>query len=213
MFQLCLSCSSIDINLTDKKGRTPLTEAVAFKRIRMLRTLLTREDIEVNKIGRAGWSPLTRAASPEGSLPMVWLLLQHPQIEICKVDGRKQTALQSSLMSGDIRIIRLLSLGSQNYVDVKTQRRELEKELCSREDVDVNRPGYAGFTPLNYAQGDIKGLLRNVNQRKCHLNFDFNTNPVTPTAMADTQSLRNGDSNDKADPVHSLPFLSRSFSM
>ena len=68
MFQLCLSRSSIDVNLSDRKGRTPLTEAVAFKRIRMLRTLLMREYIEVNKIGRAGWSPLTRAASPEGNL-------------------------------------------------------------------------------------------------------------------------------------------------
>ena len=188
-----------------------MTEAVAFKRIRMLRTLLMREDVEVNKIGRAGWSPLTRAASPEGNLPMVWLLLQHPQIETLMVDSRKQTALQSSLMSGDIKIIRLLSLGSQNYVDMRTQRRELEKELCSREDVDVNRPGYAGFTPLNYAQGDIKELLQNVNQRRRQLNFDLNKNPVTQTAMADTQSLRHGDSNDNS--VDSLPYLSRSFSM
>ena len=127
------------------------------------------------------------------------------------VDGRKQTALQSSLMSGDIRIIRLLSLGSQNYVDMKTQRRELEKELCSREDVDVNRPGYAGFTPMNYAQGDIKELLQNVKKRRHQLNIDLNKNPMTPTTMADTQSLRHCDNNDNS--VDSLPYLSRSFSM
>ena len=213
MFQLCISCSSIDVNLPDGKGRTPLTEAVAFKRIRMLRTLLMREDIEVNKTGRAGWSPLTRAASPEGNLAMVWLLLQHPQIELRMVDGRRLTALQSSLMSGDIKIIRLLSLGSQNYVDMKTARRELERELCSREDVDVNRPGYAGFTPLNYARGEIKELLQKVNQRRRQINFKLNKNHVTPLAMTDTQSLRNSDSNDNDDSIDSLPYLSRSFSM
>merc|ERR1711974_69750 len=99
--------------------------------------------------------------------------------ELRMVDGRKQTALQSSLMSGDIEIIRLLSLGSQPYVEMKTQRKELERKLCSREDVDVNRPGYAGFTPLNYAQGDIKDLLQNVNQRRRQINFDLNKNHVT----------------------------------
>merc|ERR1712126_515306 len=102
------------------------------------------------------------------------------------------------------------SLGSQNYVDVKTQRRELEKELCSREDVDVNRPGYAGFTPLNYAKGDIKELLQNVNKRRHQINCDLNKDPVAPLPMADTQSLRNDDSDD---PVDNLACLSRSFSM
>ena len=213
LFQLCLSCSSIDVNLLDVKGRTPLTEAVAFKRMWMLRTLLKREDIEVNNIGRAGWSPLTRAASPEGNLTMVWLLLQHPQIEINMVDGRKQTALQSSLMSGDIDIIRLLSLGSQPYVEVKKQRKELEKELCSREDIDVNRPGYAGFTPLNYAQDDIKDLLQKVNRRKHQINFESKNYQVTPTTLTDTQSLRNIDENDPAEQFNSLPYLSRSYSM
>jgi len=163
LFQLCLSCPSIDVNLSDMKGRTPLTEAVAFKRIWMLKTLLKREDIDVNKTGRAGWSPLTRAASPEGNLTLVWLLLQHPQIEKSMVDGRKQTALQSSLMSGDIDIIRLLSLGSQRFVEVKTQRRELEKGLCSREDVDVNRPGYAGFAHFSI---HLETLLTMTLQKK-----------------------------------------------
>ena len=180
----------------------------------MLRTLLKKEDIVVNNTGRAGWSPLTRAASPEGNLTLVWLLLQHPQIELRMVDGRKQTALQSSLMSGDINVIRLLSLGSQNYVDKKIQRRELEKELCSREDIDVNRPGYAGFTPLNYARDDIKELLQRVNQRRLQINFEFKKNPVTPMMKIETQSLRNGDINNAtADQIDSLSYLSRSFSM
>ena len=213
LFQLCLSCSSIDVNLSDMKGRTPLTEAVAFKRIWMLKTLLKREDIDVNKTGRAGWSPLTRAAAPEGNLTLVWLLLQHPQIEKSMVDGRKQTALQSSLMSGDINIIRLLSLGSQPYIEVKTQRRELVKELCSRKDVDVNRPGYAGFTPLNYAQDEIKELLQKVNQSKPQINFDLKNYPVTPMTLTDTQSLRNIDNNDPTEQINRLPFLSRSFSL
>ena len=174
----------------------------------MLRTLLKRAEIEVNKIGRAGWSPLTRAASPEGSVTMVWHLLQHPKIKIDMLDGRGQTALQSSLMSGDLNVIRLLSTGSQTYINMRTQMRELEKELCSREDIDVNRPGYADYTPLNYAQDDIKGLLQRVNQRR---NRNNNQAEKSSVMMAENQSLYESDMFEAGDQVEGI--LCRTYSM
>ena len=208
MFELLISCPSIDVNLQDSKSRTPLTEAVAFRRLRMLRTLLKRSEIEVNKIGRAGWSPLTRAASPEGNVTMVWHLLQHPEIKIDMLDGREQTALQSSLMSGDLNVIRLLSTGSQTYINMRTQMRELEKKLCSREDIDVNRPGYADYIPLNYAQDDVKRLLQRVNQRRNRNNNQPGKNSVM---MAENQSLYESDMFEAGDQVESI--LCRTYSM
>ena len=162
----------------------------------------------VNKIGRAGWSPLTRAASPEGSLTMVWHLLQHPKIKIDMLDGREQTALQSSLMSGDLNVIRLLSTGSQTYINMRTQMRELEKELCSREDINVNRPGYADYIPLNYAQDDIKGLLQRVNQRRNQNNKQPGKSSLM---MAENQSLYESDLFEAGVQVESI--LCRTYSM
>ena len=208
MFQLLMSCTSIDVNLQDSKLRTPLTEALAFSRLRMLRTLLKRAEINVNKIGRAGWSPLTRAASPEGSVTMVWHLLQHPEIKIDMLDGREQTGLQSSLMSGDLNVIRLLSTGSQTYINMRAQMRALEKELCSREDINVNRPGYADYIPLNYAQDDIKGLLQRVNQRRNRKNKQPGKSSVM---MAENQSLYESDMFEAGDQVESI--LCRTYSM
>ena len=48
----------------------------------------------------------------------------------------------------------------------------------------MNRPGYAGSTPLNYAKDGIKELLQNVNLRNQSI------------GMIETQSLRRGDNDD-----------------
>ena len=126
------------------------------------------------------------------------------------LDDREQTALQSSLMSGDLNVIRLLSTGSQTYINMRTQMRELEKELCSREDIDVNRPGYADYIPLNYAQDDIKGLLQRVNQRR---NRNNNQPGKSFVMIAENQSLYESDMFEAGDHFESIFCRSRTYSM
>ena len=79
---------------------------------------------------------------------------------------------------------------------------ELEKELCLREDINVNRPGYADNIPLNYAQDD-------VNRRRNRNNKQPGKSSVM---MAENQSLYESDMFEAAgDQVENI--LCRTYSM
>ena len=86
--------------------------------------------------------------------------------------------------------------------------RELEKYLCSREDIDVNRPGYADYIPLNYAQDDVKRLLQRVNQRR---NRNNNQPGKSSVMLTKNQSLYESAIIEAGDQVESI--LCRTYSM
>ena len=86
--------------------------------------------------------------------------------------------------------------------------RELEKKLCSREDIDVNRPGYADYIPLNYAQDDVKRLLQRVNQRRNRNNKQPGKGSVM---MAENQTMYESDMFEAGVQVESI--LCRTYSM
>lgn len=161
IIHLLLAKDGIRVNFNgDIHGDTPLMMAVKRGLVGVVKSLLSRDDLEPNIVNNGGHHVLETAAGL-GHIGIVKLLLDHPDIDpnFASRDGR------TALMQADRPDVVKLLLG-QDGIDINQQDNsgwtalcmaacfrnfEAAKILLEREDVNINLPDNSGWTPLFWA--------------------------------------------------------------
>jgi ankyrin repeat protein len=138
-----LSTPSIDVNLADSRGRSPLFWACGSGRSSAVRLLLSHSSIKVNAMTSRTETALSWACS-SGHVSCVKLLLQRGDLDVnAHIGEHGFTALM---------------------VAVANSQRDVTELLLSRADIDVNstpsNPNFAGWTALTFSSSeDMSSLL------------------------------------------------------
>lgn len=124
LFEWALSLDgTVDVNVSDQVGETPLHRAIRGGKMTRLKLLLKRKDILLNEPSRGGISPLTQAVMlGRKGLEAVKILLAH-EVDVNHMSGRLTPIAISNRQN------------SAAMVEV----------LLTRSDLDLN---YGGFRPL-----------------------------------------------------------------
>ncbi|PWW73768.1 ankyrin, partial [Tuber magnatum] len=101
-----LDCG-VDPNTRYSDCRTILSHAAEAGCVNVVQTLITRNDVDVNVLDRAGKGPLSLAAR-SGHKEVVELLLGHKDISINSTDCLSQTALLCASISGRTEVVEVL---------------------------------------------------------------------------------------------------------
>ena len=95
-------------------GCTPLNIAFSLNHVKIVHSLLMRDDLAVNTSDRKGCTPLYYAAQ-EGHIEIVQLLLQHPNIDVNQHDRQHAiTPLFIASIQGHVEIVRLLLFATKH---------------------------------------------------------------------------------------------------
>ena len=138
-----LATPSIDVNLADSRGRSPLFWACGSGRSSAVRLLLSHSSIKVNAMTSRTETALSWACS-SGHVSCVKLLLQRGDLDVnAHIGEHGFTALM---------------------VAVANSQRDVTELLLSRADIDVNstpsNPNFAGWTALTFSSSeDMSSLL------------------------------------------------------
>ncbi|KAH2484067.1 hypothetical protein KXV28_003703 [Aspergillus fumigatus] len=110
---LLLAEPNVDVNTVNQLERpfpdrsTSLHHAVQARDVRIMRLLLTKEDLDPNVADHQKWTPLCWAAS-QGDVEMVDLLLTRPEIRINGVEGEEVPPLCLAAREGHTQVVRRL---------------------------------------------------------------------------------------------------------
>ncbi|KAL2826392.1 ankyrin repeat-containing domain protein [Aspergillus cavernicola] len=106
--KLLLRYASVDPNWRDGQQRSPLFEALRPRRnLPLLRPLVGRSDLDVNRRGSEGLTPLCFAVR-SGDIEVVELLLGHPGIDVHGTCAAGRTALSYAANSRRVQLVDLL---------------------------------------------------------------------------------------------------------
>ena len=166
-----------DINQSDCMGYTALAWSAAQGNEEVVQLLLSRNDVNANKVGsRYGQTPLWSASS-NGREGVVRLLLARNDVNANKPNSNGETPLWRASNNGHEGVVKLLL--ARNDVDANKPDRYrttpllkassfchegVVKLLLARNDVNANKPDGQGRTPLWQAsyyghEGVVKLLL------------------------------------------------------
>ncbi|MCP4747666.1 MAG: hypothetical protein GY874_16220 [Desulfobacteraceae bacterium] len=188
-----------DVNHANKNGITPLIATACFDHIEIVKLLLSRPEIDVNKTDvYDGETPLIAAACFD-HIEIVKLLLSRPEIDVNLANSRGWTALFCATWNGHIDAVK--ELLSHPDIDVNKDssrgwtalfcatwngRVDAVKELLSHPDIDVNKAtNNSGSTPLYSAA--YYGFIEIVKLLLSHPDIDVNetdNNGQTPLYRA-----------------------------
>ncbi|TFK20827.1 hypothetical protein FA15DRAFT_110402 [Coprinopsis marcescibilis] len=104
-----MGVEGVDVNLADQDGQTALFAAVSYRHAGVVRAILAREGVDVNR-GTPGWcrgTPLTLACH-NGHSGIIQLLLEVEGIDVNGVTSDGRTALMLAAQDGRCDIIRML---------------------------------------------------------------------------------------------------------
>ncbi len=101
------SLQEVNINDTDKYGRTALRAAVSQRNLKVIPALLRREDIDVNLEDKEGLTPLLQSMW-DGSGRTTKLLLQHPQIDVNHRDKNLEPPLLYAVQHSNAKAVKHL---------------------------------------------------------------------------------------------------------
>lgn len=138
-----LATPSIDINLSDSRGRSPLFWACGTGRSEAVRLLLSHDSIKVNTMTSRTETALSWACS-SGNASCVKLLLERGDLDVnAHIGEHGFTALMVAVANSQLQVTEL---------------------LLSRADIDVNsnpsNPNFAGWTALTFSSSeDMSSLL------------------------------------------------------
>ena len=158
IIDLLLAQDSVDVNF---QGRdTALMKATKSGLVEVVRSLLTRVDLDPNIVDSDGNHVLGTAAA-RGDIDIAKLLLGHPDIDPNFMAGGGRTALMEATRPDMVKL-----LLDQKGIEVNGQDNlgwtalclaacysniGIAKLLLEREDIDVNLPANGGLTPLCWA--------------------------------------------------------------
>jgi serine/threonine-protein phosphatase 6 regulatory ankyrin repeat subunit B len=189
---LLLAQPNVDVNAVSQLERpfpdrsTSLHHTVQARDVRIMRLLLTKEDLDPNVADHQKWTPLCWAAS-QGDVEMVDLLLTRPEIRINGVEGEEVPPLCLAAREGHTQVVRrllqypgigmdqawgaylppLLAAITTGHSDVAMQL------LASGKQLNVNIQTYATESALSLAARH--GDLQVVNSILCDSRTDRNS--------------------------------------
>ncbi|KAF4233510.1 hypothetical protein CNMCM8980_010241 [Aspergillus fumigatiaffinis] len=189
---LLLAEPNVDVNAVNQLERpfpdrsTSLHHTVQARDVRIMRLLLTKEDLDPNVADHQKWTPLCWAAS-QGDVEMVDLLLTRPEIRINGVEGEEVPPLCLAAREGHTQVVRrllqypgidmdqgwgaylppLLAAITTGHSDVAMQL------LVSGKQLNVNIQTYAKESALSLAARH--GDLQVVNSILCDSRTDGNS--------------------------------------
>ena len=146
--------------------------------IEIVRMLLTRSDIDVNKTDGSRFTALMYAIT-EGNIEIVQILLTRSDIDVNMENRWGCTALVYAILNGHIEIVKMLLTRSDIDVNRKYSlgrtalmiaswkgRTEIVQMLLDRSDIDVNKAdndGRTALTRLIYYYGNVRRYARELN--------------------------------------------------
>ena len=155
---------AVDINwVGEDRLDTPLHRACRFGHLEIVKVLLAREKIEVNKGNKGDAGPFSLACQ-EGHKEVVSLLLTDPRIDLNKANKKEVTPFYVACQNGHKEVVSLL-LADPRIDPNKPQNegatplnmacqeghKEVVSLLLADPRVDPNEPANEGATPLNMA--------------------------------------------------------------
>ena len=98
-----------DVNCRDNEHNTPLHWAAAQGDAPVLRLLLGRRDLDVNRpTKQKGWAPLHLAAR-HGHAEAARLLLRHPKLDVGLLSAAREAPIHVAAQKGHASIVQLLA--------------------------------------------------------------------------------------------------------
>jgi ankyrin repeat protein len=158
----------IDINQTDKDGRTALIWASGKGHEEIVKMLLEKKNIEINQKDNNDGNTALMWATGEGHKEIVKILLENENIEINQKDKEGNTALIWASFKGYMEIVKMLIQHKNTEINKKHEngwtilmlasikgQGEIVKMLLDKENIEINQKNKEGLTALMYAS--IKG--------------------------------------------------------
>jgi ankyrin repeat protein len=132
IIRLLLLEKSLDPNVPDHQGRTPLGWAACQGDVETVEWLLTRRGIQVNAANQNGQPPLWLAAW-HGHIQVVRLLLQCRDIDINQGWGGYVPPLLAAIIAGHPDVaMTLLACGERLEINAQTYQKESALSLAAR---------------------------------------------------------------------------------
>ena len=132
-----MSLPSVDLNIRDNSGYTPLHTACEYGQLEVIKFLLSLPSVDVNIQSNSGYTPL-HSACRYSQLDIIKFLVSLPSVDVKIQSNNGYTPLHSACRYSQLDII---------------------KFLVSLPSVDVNIQSNSGYTPLHtacrYGQLDI----------------------------------------------------------
>lgn len=172
--RLLITVSSIDVNLKDDNGRTPLALAASAGHEDVVKILTELEGIDINTQNVEGRTPLFLAVYG-GHERVTKMLLEHPGLDVNLRARYGLTPLLSAVQKNQIEMVSLLAkykavdLNLRYPLDGQTPLslaafegyESVVKILLEREDLDLNFRDQDGRTPLMSAvQGNHAEIVK-----------------------------------------------------
>ncbi len=156
-----LQAPGIQINLQDNSGITPLYIAAKKGYLQIVKALLGKEEIDVNRpVNITLQSPL-HAATEFNHLDVVKELLKHPMINVNAQTSVSNTPLHIAsrdgyaLIANELLTHPAIDINKQAkygatplYIASKFEHPDVVNILLEREEIDVNKAVQGGITPL-----------------------------------------------------------------
>jgi len=108
-----------DINAEDSKGETVLCTAVRLENVPVVRTILSREDVDVSKKPKSDTKSLLHKAVLSDNYALVHLLGRHPETDVNAQDEYGKTALHYASKMKNDDIFRFLLFHPKTDVNVR----------------------------------------------------------------------------------------------
>jgi ankyrin repeat protein len=132
IIRLLLMEKSLDVNITDHQGWTPLGRAALQGDLKPVEWLLSRRDIQVNAVKQSEQSPLWLAAR-HGHIRVVQRLLECRDIDINQEWCGYLPPLLAAIIAGHTDVaMRLLACGEQPDINSQTYQKKSALSLAAR---------------------------------------------------------------------------------
>ena len=181
--ELLLGSSDIDVNVTSRRGRTPVFWAVGQESnkegLRTLRLLVSDGRVDLNRRDRQGRTILSLAAE-SGDVAVVKFLLGHPSFQDLLEDvgdNSGRSPLSWAAYHGQIAVVEMLCLSGkansqlrsvdqqgQNAISLVADRNEADiiKLLAQFDPDGVDLPDRDGQTPLSWTTWSGGNTIKNI---------------------------------------------------
>jgi ankyrin repeat protein len=161
MVNLLLAKDGINVNLHNIDGDTPLMIATKLGSVRVVESLLARDDLDPSIVNSRGDYVLEHSVF--WGRDMVKLLLDRPNVDPNFVPGWgiNRTALMQACIIGDPEVVQLfldhkdVDINRQDHIGYTAlclatlyNRFDAARLLLDRDDIDANLPNYMGRTAL-----------------------------------------------------------------